>query len=114
MKYVLSHLQCVKMIVLRSKAQLDSFKERNPFRMEYTPGYSWQQCPCCDGDSMDYDMKSGEYGVYIDIVPIRRGVFRVVEVYEEEYYSYDEYGDVQDRHFRVVQTKTVAIYRPRK
>lgn len=102
------------MIVLRSKAQLDSFKERHPFRVEYTPGYSWQGCPCCGGDYMEHDRGSGEYGVSIDIVPIRRGVFRVVEVYEEEYYSYDEYGDVQDRHDRVVKTKTLAIYRPRK
>tara|TARA_B100000035_G_C20724878_1_gene432888 strand:+ start:238 stop:546 length:309 start_codon:yes stop_codon:yes gene_type:complete len=102
------------MIVLRSKAQLDSFRERNPYRTVYTPGYSYQGCPCCGGDYMDYDMKAGEYGVSIALRPIRRGVFRVVEVYEEEYYSYDEYGDIEDRHFRVVQTKTVAIYRPRK
>ena len=102
------------MIILRSKAQLDSFKERNPFRMEHTPGHSWQECSCCHNDYMQYEMESGEYGVYIDVVPIRRGVSRVIEVYEEEYWTYNQYGEVQDRLFRIVKTKTVAIYRPRK
>lgn len=102
------------MIVLRSKAQLDSFKERNPWRMEHNPGHSWETCSCCHQDYMHYEGESGDYGVSIDIVPIGRGVFRVVEVYEEEYYTYNKYGEVEDRHFRIVKTKTVAIYRPRK
>ena len=115
MKYVLFHLQCVKMIVLRSKAQLDSFMERHPFRVEYDDGgSSWHQCSCCGGDYMDYDREPREYGVSTVLRPARRGVSHVVEVFEEEYYSYDINGDILDRHFRVVQTKTVAIYRPRK
>tara|TARA_B100002019_G_scaffold286076_1_gene295982 strand:+ start:651 stop:836 length:186 start_codon:yes stop_codon:yes gene_type:complete len=61
---------------------------------------------------MVYGGESAEYGVFIDIRPIRRGVFRVVEVFEEEYYSYNEHGEIEDRHFREIKTKTVAIYRP--
>ena len=82
------------MIILRSEAQLDSFMERHPFRV----------------------VLQGTRRAKVSTVlrPIRRGVSRVVEVLEEEYYSYDIDGDIQDRHVRVVNTETVAIYRPRK
>jgi len=103
------------MIVLRSKAQLDSFMERNPFRVEYDEGgYTWESCPCCGQDHMQYEREAGEYGVSTVLRPARRGVSRVVEVYEEEYYTYNEHDEIEDRHYRVVKTKTVAIYRPRK
>ena len=103
------------MIVLRSKAQLDSFMERHPFRVEYDDGgYSYEHCSCCHQETMQYYREPGEYGVSTVLRPARRGVSHVVEVFQEEYYSYDIDGDIQDRHFRVVKTKTVAIYRPRK
>ena len=103
------------MIVLRSKAQLDSFMERHPFRVEYTEGgYSWEQCSCCYQDYMQHKTEPGEYGVSTVLRPARRGGSRVVEVFEEEYYTYNEHDEIEERHYRVVQTKTVAIYRPRK
>ena len=96
------------MIILRSKAQLDSFMERHPFRVEYDEGgYSYHE-------GMEYYRESSEYGVSTVVRPTRRGASRVVEVFQEEYYTYNEHDEIEERHYREVKTKTVAIYRPRK
>lgn len=115
MKYVLSHLQCVRMIILRSKAQLDSFKSRvDQWRNVLQACYD--QCGEC---GTEYHSSYHEVMALqeVELKLLRRGVYKVYIVVStlEEYWTEDEDGNdypVQATKFH--SKEAVAIYRPRK
>ena len=87
-KYVLSHLQCVKMIVLRSEAQVDDFISRQHQGNEIIDS--------CQPSYMEYTR--------VVTKEIRRGVVLILEKRFEPTGLYDVPSEY----------RLLAVYRPKK